>query len=149
MTSLDLNEVRQKYKLGGLHHRMIARLSKNDQTSSELKRNAGKTQNLSDIRTELNRLARDGLVRQHHGDTWSITAQGLHASIILGPVVDTATRRPRLSASRICNFNVRELYDGRELEMTSTREGAYDAFLLPSLQGNQRVYRTGRKELST
>lgn len=140
----DIDEVRGKYKLGGLHHRMIAALSKQDMGAMELKTVIKATLPSHDFRAELKRLAREKLVLDTGNDTWSITSAGLNASVLLG-AVPTIPRRSRKSTSdRICNGNSTEEYVPSELGFTCQRHGAYDAFLLPSRIGNRLHYPNGR-----
>lgn len=140
----DIDEVRGKYKLGGLHHRMINTLSRHDMGAMELKAEIKSTLPSHDFRAELKRLGRDKLVIEVGNDTWSITTQGLNVSVLLGAVPVAATRRKRNTADRISNGNMTGSYDGVELGHTCLRHGAYDAFLLPSRMGNSLHFPNGR-----
>lgn len=140
----NIDEVRTKYKHGGLHHRVIAAVSKHDADTFELRRDSGSTLNATEFRKELNKLVREKILLSVGDDTWSITTHGLHASVMLGAVPER--KRRSSSTDRITNVNSRELYEPVELGFTCLRPGAYDAFLLPSIRGNKRYYPNGRVE---
>jgi hypothetical protein len=140
----DIDEVRGKYKLGGLHHRIIAALSKHDMGAMEIKAVIKATLPSHDFRAELKRLSREKLVLDTGNDTWSITPAGLNASVLLGAVPVIAKRSRKAMSERVCNANSAEDYVPTELGFTCPRQGAYDAFLLPSRMGNTLHYPNGR-----
>jgi hypothetical protein len=142
----NIEEVRAKYKQGGVHHKIISAVSKHDLDTFEIRRDCGSNMNATDFRKELNRLAREKVLLSVGNDTWSITTLGLHLSVMLGAPSDYATRRRKANADRISNGNSTEVYVPVELGFTCLRPGAYDAFLLPSVRGGRRYYPNGRVE---
>lgn len=142
----NIDEIRSQYKIGSVQHRAINALAKHDLSTSEVKVAIGSKLPANDLRAHLKALVRSKVLLSVGEDSWSITTMGLNISVMLGPVPDGATRR-RTNPDRICNGNAGGTYKGEELGHTCLRPGAYDAFLLPSIQGGRRHYPNGRKEV--
>lgn len=143
----NIDDIRAKYKLGGVQHKIIAALCKHDMDTFELKSFIQSKLPAPDLRRHINALVRDKVLLSVGNDTWSITTVGLNISVLLGAVPDNVALRRRNMADRICNGNATGTYMGEELGRTCFRPGAYDAFLLPSRMGdNLHFPRKGRVE---
>lgn len=136
----DLHEAREKIRLGSLQHKMIAALSKQDLDRHELKRASGTILNMQEFRPILTAMEREKYILRIRDDIYAITTLGLHMSVLLGPVPD---KRPPRKKNHAELFE-RPEYDGAELGFTCQRQGAYDAFMLPSRIGNELHYPNGR-----
>ena len=139
----NLDELKEKYKHGGTHHKVIAYLSKQDADAFEIRREAKINHDMKAFRTILAEMSRAKLILSVGADKWSITTDGLHMSVMYGAVPLPATRKR--GAGKESDVLMRENYKPSELGFTCHRPGAYDAFLLPSRMGNRLVYPSGRE----
>ena len=136
----DLHEARDKIKLGSLQHRIIAALAKSDLDRHELKRESKTVLNMQEFRPLVTAMEREKWIIRITDDKWAITTLGLHMSVLLGPVPEKRTPRKKNYAELF----ERAEYVPTELGFTCQRQGAYDAFLLPSRIGNELHYPNGR-----
>ena len=146
MTTDNIDDLRSKFKLGGFEHKAVALLAKHDLGSYELRKLAGSTLSMPEVRARLKAMERNKYLLSVGDDSWSITSVGLNLSVMLGPVSAAQAKRKRINADRISNGNTTERYEGKELGFTCSRPGAYDAYLLPSIMGDKRVWPNGRAE---
>lgn len=139
----EMDELKTKYKYGGTQHRVIAYLSKHDADAFEIRREAKINHDMKSFRSILAEMSRAKLILSVGEDKWSITNAGLHMSVMYGAVPQPTTRKR--GAGKESDVLMRENYKPSELGFTCHRQGAYDAFLLPSRMGNRLVYPNGRE----
>lgn len=99
------------------------------------------------IRDILLNMKRWGLVLNDTStDHWSVTHKGIKVLTELGHPTRSVALPVRTPKAKRSEVYERPPYDGKELGPTVTRDGAYDAFKLPSRMNNQLYYRDGRVE---
>ena len=144
---MNLDDIQIDFRIGSFQHKVIALLSKSDSDTAYLRRDSGATIKMDRVREILNDMKRAKLITSTGHDTWAITNQGLHVSVILGSVPDTAlVIKQRSKTEKLAEVYQRENYVPKELGFTCLRQGAYDAFILPSRIANNLHYPGGRTE---
>lgn len=143
---MNLDDIQIDFRIGSFQHKVIALLSKEDSDTTYLRKDSGATIRMDRVREILNDMKRAKLIESTGTDKWAITNQGLHVSVILGTVPDTATVKRRSTHEKMSEMFKREDYVPTELGFTCFRQGAYDAFILPSRIANRLHYPGGRTE---
>ena len=143
---MNLDDIQIDFRIGSFQHKVIALLSKEDSDTAYLRKDSGATIKMDRVREILNDMKRAKLIESTGTDKWAITNQGLHVSVILGTVPDTATVKRRSTHEKMSEMFKREDYVPTELGFTCFRQGAYDAFILPSRIANKLHYPGGRTE---
>jgi hypothetical protein len=142
---IQLEDIQLDFKVGSFQHKVIALLSKLDGDATELRKSAGVTIRIERVREILNDMKRAKLITSTGTDQWAITNQGLHVSVLMGSVPETSLVKKRSKSDKMAELYQREDYVPKELGMTCLRQGAYDAFILPSRIGNELHYPKGHK----
>lgn len=142
---IQLDDIQLDFKVGSFQHKVIALLSKQDSEATDLRRDTGATIRMDRVREILNDMKRAKLITSTGTDQWAITNQGLHVSVLMGSVPETSLVKKRSKSDKMAELYQREDYVPRELGMTCLRQGAYDAFILPSRISNELHYPKGHK----
>lgn len=144
---MNLDDIQLSFRANSVHHRVIYSLAKKDGHVLELRKTSGSTVTSARVREILAELKDMKLVQYDGNDHWSITTKGLHVSVILGTPANSVLKRS--TSEKMNELFRREVYEPRELGFTCLRQGAYDAYLLPSRIANRLHYRGGRVETIT
>lgn len=144
---MNLDDIQLDFRVGSFQHKAIAILAKADKDTITLRKESGATIRPDRVREILMDMKQAKLITttsQH--DTWAITTQGLHVSVLLGPVPETSIVRKVSREQQMTELFSRGTYSAKELGFTCLRRGAYDAFILPSRIANTLHYPNGRTE---
>lgn len=144
--TMNFDDLKTKFRPNSFQHKVIAILSKEDGTSASLRRDTGTGCNKQRAEEILESMKYDGLIRSVGNGTWSITNGGLHISVTLGPVSKNSITK-RSTEEKASELFKREEYVPTELGFTCLRQGAYDAYILPSRIADTLYYPSGRKEI--
>lgn len=144
--TMNLDDIQIDFRIGSFQHKVIALLSKEDSEAAHLRRDTGATIRMDRVREILDDMKRAKLITSTGTDKWAITNQGLHVSVILGAVPTTSVVRKVSKDRRVSEMFERGDYVPVELGFTCLRQGAYDAFILPSRIANTLHYPGGRTE---
>lgn len=98
---------------------------------------------VSDIREQVINMQRAGLVLCDAQDRAALTKVGIEAYSELG-LLSLSPSKKRSAGQKKNELMRRPIYEPKELGRTCFREGAYDAYELPSLMNGRRVLPTWR-----
>lgn len=135
-------------KRGSAMHLILTVLAnERDLSTKQIKTRIGNTRAEGVFRTMLlSPMAICGLIAQRNSssDLWHITNEGIEQRLMLGDLPGYAPAPRRDYHSVIENIRARGDYIPLELTSRVMRDGAYDAFKLPSVSGNSARWRDER-----
>jgi len=143
---MNLDDIQVSFRSGSFQHKAIALLSKKDSDTATIRKDTGATIRPERVREILTEMKQAKLITSTGKDQWAITNQGLHVSVLMGHVPETSMVKRRSNTEKMSEVFQRADYVPLELGMTCLRQGAYDAFLLPSRISNRLHYPGGRTE---